>query len=108
MTQTGYKAVKNSYLAQQIQLASPEKLILMMYDLGLKSCRTKDRGKASKVLVELISALNFDYKDASVRFFELYRYALDRVQSGKFEEAGTVLQGLRDAWQSAFKIKNQG
>lgn len=99
---TGYKAVQNSYLAQQIQLASREKLILMMYELGLKSCRAGDRDKASKVLVELIAALNFDYKDAAVNFFDLYRYALDRVHIGKFEEAAAVFAGLRDAWQAAF------
>ena len=106
MTQTAYKRMQNSYLAQQIHLASPEKLIWMMYDLGWKSCRGKDRGKASKVLVELIAALNFDHKEMAVSFFELYRYALDRVHSGKFEEAGAVFQSLRDAWETAFKIKN--
>jgi flagellin-specific chaperone FliS len=78
----------------------------MMYDLGLKSCRAKDRNKASKVLVELISALNFDYQDVATRFFQLYQYALDRVHNGKFDEAGAIFQGLRDGWQDAFKVKN--
>ncbi len=98
---TNTKARKNPYLLQQIRGASPEKLILMLYDVGLKSCRAKDSRKASKVFIELISALNFDYNDVALKYFELYRYALDGVNAGKFENAIMVLEGLRDVWETA-------
>ncbi len=95
------KKKKNPYLLQQIRGASPEKLILMLYDVGLKSCRARDKGKASKVFVELISALNFDYNDVALKYFDLYRFALDGVNAGKYENAIMVLEGLRDVWETA-------
>lgn len=96
-----YGSSKNPYVLQQIRGASSEKLILMLYDIGLKSCRTKDRIKAAKVLVELISALNFDYKEIALEYFDLYRYALDCVHRGEFEETIMVFEGLREVWKSA-------
>lgn len=92
---------KNPYLLQQIRGASPEKLILMLYDVGLKSCRARDKRVASKVFVELISALNFDYNDVALKYFDIYRFALDGVHTGKFENAIMVLEGLRDVWEAA-------
>ena len=92
---------KNPYLLQQIRGASPEKLILMLYDVGLKSCRARDTQKASKVLIELISALNFDYNDVALKYFDIYRFALDGVHAGKFENAIMVLEGLRGVWETA-------
>ena len=82
-------------------LASPEKLISLLYDLGSKSCRAKDRQKAAKVLVELIAALNFEYKEIATEFFDLYRYALNEVHKGGFENALGVFEGLNDVWKSA-------
>ena len=97
----GYNSSKNPYLLQQVNSASPEKLISLLYDLGSKSCRAKDRQKAAKVLVELIAALNFEYKEIATEFFDLYRYALNEVHKGGFENALGVFEGLNDVWKSA-------
>ncbi|MFQ5638779.1 MAG: flagellar export chaperone FliS [bacterium] len=96
----GANGTLNPYLAQQIHTASPEKLILMMYDFGIKSCRNQDRVSAAKVLVELISVLNFDYHDLATRFFELYRFSLDQVHQNKFEQPLLILSELRHTWES--------
>ena len=95
------KPTQNPYFTQQFKTASPEKLILLLYDLGIKSCKAGDRGKASRVFVELISSLNFDYREIALQFFDLYRYAQDRACHGKFDEALMVLEGLREVWASA-------
>ena len=97
----GSNSSKNPYLLQQVNTASPEKLISLLYDIGSKSCRAKDRQKAAKVLVELIAALNFDHKEIATGFFDLYRYALDEVHKGGFENALMVFEGLNDVWKSA-------
>lgn len=97
----GSNSPKNPYLLQQVNSAGPEKLISLLYDLGSKSCRSKDRQKAAKVLVELIAALNFEYKEIAIGFFDLYRYALDEVHKNKFENALMVFDGLNDVWKSA-------
>ncbi len=97
----GYNSSKNPYLLQQVNSASPEKLISLLYDIGSKSCRAKDRQKASKVLVELIAALNFEHKEIAIGFFDLYRYAMDEVSKGGFENALNVFEELNDVWKSA-------
>ncbi|MFQ5676387.1 MAG: flagellar export chaperone FliS [bacterium] len=97
----GYNTSRNPYLIQQVNTASPEKIISLLYDLGIKSCRAKDRQKASKVLVELISALNFDYGEIPLMYFNLYRFALDNVHKDNFEDALMIFEGLSDIWQSA-------
>ncbi|MFQ5770254.1 MAG: flagellar export chaperone FliS [bacterium] len=94
------KSALNPYLKQQIQTASPEKLILILYDLAIKCCHTQDRQMAVKVLVELISALNFDHKEMSLLFFDLYKYALDNIHQGKFEEPLMIFEELREVWES--------
>lgn len=99
---------RNPYLLQQINTASPEKLVLMLYDLGIRCCRAGERQKAAKVFVELISALDFDYKDVALEYFDLYRYALDQVHSGKFQNAIMVLEGLREVWETAVMGRDTG
>ncbi len=95
------KTTLNPYMKQQIQSASPEKLILIMYDLGIQSCYTKNKQKAIKVLVELIAALNFDHRDMAVIFFDLYKYALDYIHKEKFKEPRIIFEALRDVWVSS-------
>ncbi|TDI83635.1 MAG: flagellar protein FliS [Caldithrix sp.] len=99
---------ENPYLVQQIRTASPEKLILMLYEIGLRSCRAGQREKAARVFVELISALDFDYKAVAMEYFDLYRYALDQVHSGQFQNAIMVLEGLREVWESAVMGRTTG
>ena len=101
MQNLSYDSLQNKYLLQQVNSASPEKLISLLYDIGSKSCRAKDRQKAAKVLVELIAALNFEYKEIATGFFDLYRYALDEVCKGRFESALIVFEELSDVWKSA-------
>ncbi len=96
----------NPYLVQQINTASPEKLILMLYDFGVKSCRNRDREAAAKTLTELIAALNFDYREMAVPLFELYRFALDQVHQHQFEQPLFILSELREAWQTAMFGQN--
>lgn len=96
----------NPYIIQQVKNATPEKLILMLYEVGIKSCQAKDHTRAVKVVTELIAALNFEYKEISLRLFDLYRYALDQLHNRKFGEALTVLEGLHDVWESAVINKN--
>lgn len=98
----------NPYVLQQTMTASPEKLILMLYEFGLRSCRAGERQKAAKVFVELISALDFDYQEVAMEYFDLYRYALDQVHKGHFQNAIVVLEGLREVWESAVMGRTTG
>ena len=90
--------MRNVYLEQKILSASPDQLILYMYDAAVKGCKQKSRKRASRALIELINALNFEEREMAQQFFRLYRYCLDRVNMGKFDQAEEIISGLREAW----------
>jgi len=93
--------VKNPYLRQQIMTASPEKLILMLYELGLRCCRAKDRNKAALVVTELIGALNFDYSQVALSYFRLYRFVQEQIHREKFDDAFIILEGMKEIWEES-------
>jgi len=62
------------YIEQEVMSWSREKLILKMYDLFIVSAKRNDVNKMSKVLIELMGALNFDVGDISTRLYRLYEY----------------------------------
>ena len=96
----GNSPAVNPYLVQQVKTASPEKLILMLYEIGMKSCKAQDNRKAVSVLTELIAALNFDHNDIAMSFFELYRFALDEVHNHHYDNAYMVFEGMHDMWSN--------
>ena len=97
---TDNSVTSNPYLVQQVKSAAPEKLILMLYALGMKSCQSQDSQKAVKVLTELIASLNFEYNDVAGSLFELYRYALDEVHKRNYDNAYVVFEGMHDMWEN--------
>ena len=87
-----------NYQRNQIMSMNPLQLLIKVYDVAILSCKKHDIEKASKAVVELISALNFDYEEISLGLFRLYQYCLDRIKQGEFEESIKILEGLRDSW----------
>ncbi len=94
-----------AYLEQEVMSWSKEKIILKMYDLYLVSNRKGDVQKMGRVLVELMSSLNFEYEETSTRLYRLYEYCQRCIYQKRFKEAETIIQGLRDAWNEAFNIE---
>lgn len=93
-----------SYLEQEVLSWSKEKIILKMYDLFIVSCKRNDVQKMSRVLVELMGSLNFEYEDTSTRLYRLYEYCQRCIFQRKFDEALFIIQELRDTWATAFNL----
>ena len=88
------------YQQQAIAAASPEQLVLKLYDLGISCCHRGDRAKLRKVLVELISGLDFERGgELAHRFHALYTYCLTESGAGDLDVICELLSGLRDAWR---------
>ena len=85
---------------------SPVQLVLKAYGIGIEGCGEADPNKVSKALVELISALNFEYRDVAMGMFRLYDYCLRRIKAGDFEAVQSILEELRQTWSKV--EKNQG
>lgn len=94
-----------SYIEQEVLSWSKEKIILKMYDLFIVSCKRQDVQKMSRVLIELMGALNFEYEETSTRLYRLYEYCQRCIFQKKFDEALTIIQELRDTWAKAFNLE---
>lgn len=104
---SGKKGQIPSYLEQEVLSWSKEKIILKMYDLFLVSAKKKDIPKMSKVLIELMGALNFEYEETSTRLYRLYEYCQRCVFQRKLDEAVHIIQELRNAWAKAFDLEDK-
>jgi len=111
----------------EIQNASREQLVLMLYDGALKYCQDgkeamarKDKEaahqhltKAQNIVMELLYAL--DRKKAGEigdNLASLYTYSYNRLveanvyqEPQRIDDAMSVLKGLRSAWEQAMKLK---
>ncbi len=100
----GIAVAVNNYRNDHVMNLSPVEIIQKLYDIGIVACRKHDKVLAQKVLTELISSLNFDNNEISVKLFNLYNYSKTLIRNGEFDEAGNLIEDLRDGWKKAFKL----
>jgi flagellar protein FliS len=114
----------NVYKQQQILTATPEKLILMLYNGCLKfmgdavaAMEGKDLQKAHNACIkaqdivsELMSVLNMDYP-ISKELYALYEYVNHQLLQANMKKdaqcianARIVITNIRDGWAEAMKI----
>ncbi len=94
-----------AYLEQEVLSWSKEKIILKMYDLFIVSCKRQDVNKMSRVLIELMGALNFEYEETSTRLYRLYEYCQRCIFQKKYDEALYIITELRNTWAKAFNLE---
>ena len=95
----------NPYLVQKVLTASPEQLIVYIYDAAIIACGRENKMKASQAVQVLINSLNFDSdKNIAVKFFQLYHYILNRINAKNFGEAKELLGELRKTWSEAMEV----
>lgn len=93
----------NAYLNTQVMSATREQLMLMVYDVAIVNCQKRNTQKACEALTELISALNFEYKEIALGLFRLYQYCLDLIRKQSFDDACVILKDLKANWELAIK-----
>ena len=99
----------NAYLAKEILEASPQKLLLKVYDFAIVNCKNQNVSKTNKALNELISALRFDTdeaKEISTGLLRLYRFCQDQMKKGDFDIVVRILSDLKEAWITIFEREN--
>ena len=112
-----------TYKTVTVDTASQGKLILIAYDVAIKSCkgaleafdsyrqieeRTRHLFKAQDAITELMSALRMDVGEISRNLYRLYDYMLRRLVESNVkndpkcvEEVLGYLETLRGAWDTA-------
>jgi flagellin-specific chaperone FliS len=93
----------SEYRRQDVLSASPIHLVVMAYDLAIRSCDTRDFETAIKSITALRDALDYDYPEAAGGLLALYNWCLDCIRAEEFEAAKKVLVELRDAWSTVEK-----
>ena len=95
------------YKEQEIFSASPERLILYLYDHIIRCCSLQDDLGATRAIAELIDGLNFEYKEISKGLLRLYDYCLTRIRAGQFDEPKMIIKELRKNWEISLNNMHQ-
>ncbi len=103
----GYNSYKaNQYLVKNILEATPQQLLLKVFDYAIVNCQKQNIIKTNRAIQELINGLRYEtdeMKEISIGLLRLYQYCQDQVRAKNFEMALKILTELRETWQSIFK-----
>ncbi|MCF8240212.1 MAG: flagellar protein FliS [Melioribacteraceae bacterium] len=104
----GYQNLSKRYQVNEILEASPEKLLLKVYDFAIVNSKNENLAKTNKALQVLIDALRFDtdeLREVSTGLLRLYKFCQDQMREGNYEIVSKVLQDLKSSWLEAFSQK---
>ncbi|MEI7811854.1 MAG: flagellar protein FliS [Ignavibacteria bacterium] len=96
----------NAYLVKEIMEATPQKLLIKIYDFAITNCQKHDMERTNRAIQELINSLKFDdvTKEISTGFLKLYLYCQEEMRKKNYEMVNKILTELRDAWLKAFNM----
>jgi flagellin-specific chaperone FliS len=94
----------HAYRKQEVLSATPLHLVIMAYDLAIRSCDQKDMATALKAVSGLRDALDYNYAEIAMNLLSLYNWCLDCIRKQEFAQAKQTLVELREAW---ITIENQ-
>ncbi len=114
---------QQQYLRTQVRTATPEQLVLMLYNGVIRFCEQAKAAIAEKeyetshnairrtnaILMELFSGLNFKQgEDIAINLGRLYSYCMQRLVDANMqhdishlEEVQKVFRNLREGWMGA-------
>ncbi len=96
---------KNPYLVQKVMTASPEQLVLYVFDAALLACSRNDKIKAVEAIQVLISSLRFDYQDIATNFYNTYSGIINLVNRAEFDLAKTMISDIKGTWERAMNVR---
>jgi len=95
----------NPYLVKDISEATPQQLVIKLYDLALISCKKEDLRRTNNAVQALINALNFEDENAaeiSTGLLKLYKFCQDQMRQANYNIVIRILSELRESWITAF------
>lgn len=100
----------NQYLVKEILEATPQQLLLKIYDFAIANCQKHDMLRTNNALQELINSLSFEgeaVKEVSVGLLRLYKYCQDQMRAQNYDVVYKILTELRETWIDAFQKANK-
>lgn len=95
----------NPYLVKDILEATPQQLVIKLYDFAIVNCKKQDLRRTNNTLQALIDALNFEDESAyeiSAGLLRLYKFCQEQMRKGNYSIIIRVLSELRESWVNAF------
>jgi flagellar secretion chaperone FliS len=95
----------NAYVTNEIMDASPQKLIMKIYDFAISQCKNENLEKTNKALAELINSLRFDSEEVSeisIGLKKLYEFCQDQMRKKNYDVVLQILTELRETWTNLF------
>ncbi len=97
----------NNYLVKEIMEATPQQLLIKIYDFAILQCQKRNLIKTNEAIQRLIDSLNF--KDENAReisngLFRLYIFCQDQMRKKNYEAVYKILTELRQTWLAAFNM----
>lgn len=96
----------NQYLVKEILEATPQQLLIKVYDFAIVNCQKHNLEKTNNAIQELINGLRFDegeVKEISIGLLRLYQFCQDQMRKKNYDIVYKVLTELRESWINAFK-----
>ena len=97
----------NHYLVKEVMEATPQQLLIKIYDFAILNCQRKNLAKTNQALQELINSLSWEGEDVtaiSTGLFKLYQYCQEEMRKKNYEIVHKILTGLRESWLTAFNM----
>ncbi len=95
----------NQYLVNEITQATPQQLLIKIYDFALVNCKKENLAKTNEALQVLINALSFDGKEVSeisTGLLKLYQYCQNEMRNKNYTIVYKILNELKESWLIAF------
>ena len=96
----------NQYVTNEILNATPEQLIMKVFDFAILNCQKHNMLKTNDALQVLINALNFEHpeaKEISIGFFKIYRYCQEQMRKQNYDIVYKTLSSLKETWETALR-----
>jgi len=96
----------NQYLVKEIMEATPQQLLIKIYDFAILNCNKQNMVKTNNAIQELINSLSFEtepVREISTGLLRLYLYCQDQMRKQNYSIVHKILTELRETWIEAFK-----
>jgi Flagellin-specific chaperone FliS len=97
----------NPYLVKEIMEASPQQLLIKIYDFAILNCQKHNLVKTNKAIQELINSLRFDEessKEIALGLYRLYQFCQEEMRKQNYDIVHKILVELRESWRTAFNM----
>ncbi len=98
----------NQYLVKEVLEATPEQLIIKIYDFAILNCQKNNLEKTNKAIKELMNFLRWDTEESkavNTGLFRLYEFCQEQMRKKNTQIVYKILTELRETWLNAFKMK---